>query len=64
MAEESKYKIGDTYWYVDYGTGGKLKVYCIKICSGQDFGKGLAQFDTQGEAMSHLIKMTKYSNRK
>lgn len=45
-----EYKIGDTYWYVAYGNGGKLKVYCIKVCSGQDLGKGLAQFDTEIEA--------------
>jgi hypothetical protein len=54
MEAPNKYKIGDTYWYVDYGNGGKLKVYSIKICSGQDFDKGIAQFDTEPEAKEYL----------
>ena len=47
---KGKYKIGDIYWYVAIGNGNRLKVYRIKTVSGQDFDKGMAQFDTQQEA--------------
>lgn len=41
-----EYKIRDSYWYVD----SRMKIRRIKICSWQDFGKGIKQFNTQQEA--------------
>lgn len=64
MGEIKEYKIGDTYWYVNYGVGGKLKVYSIKICSDQDFGKGIAQFDSWKEADKYLKKHNEWSPKK
>ncbi len=57
MGEAKKYKIGDTYWYVAMGHYNRMKVYCRVIRSGQDFGKGIAQFDTREEAEEHLKKV-------
>lgn len=55
MAGSNKtHKIGDTYWYVAMGHYNRLKVYSITIRSGQDFGKGIAQFDTRAEAEEYL----------
>ena len=54
MKYEPEYKIGDVYWYVAYGTGRKLKLYSIKICSGQDFGKGIERFRTKELAEDYI----------
>ena len=59
MGEIKEWKIGDTYWYVAMGSYGRLKVYCTTIRSGQDFGKGMAQFDTREEAEMYLKEKTK-----
>jgi hypothetical protein len=48
------YEIGDVYYYVAIGHYNRLKVYSIKIRSAQDYGKGMAQFDTQEEAEKWL----------
>jgi len=50
-----EYKIGDSYWFVD----SRLKIYQIKICSGQDFDKGIAQFDTKEEAEKYVSENKK-----
>jgi hypothetical protein len=51
---ENKYKIGDTYWYVAIGHYNRMKIYSITIRSTQDFGKGIAQFDSREEADEYL----------
>jgi hypothetical protein len=43
--------IGDSYWYIDERL---IKIYHIKICSGQDLNKGDVRFVDQLECFDYI----------